>query len=166
MEKTMEKTIEERYEQATFVAKFDTDDIGRDERADNHDFFIEVRKEEDGNYIAFKIYDEEEDYIDGFDFDEVLAYHRKDIKEWYEYRADCVLENASYQLVLVVNQEELEDLIEKSTDHTAEAYSEYALQYYYNDSEDDRLKEEALAVQCDDIDSEILECTTEVEDED
>jgi hypothetical protein len=162
MEKTM--TIEERFENASLVGKFDMADLHINQQAERgDDFRIEVRREDDGNYIAWKFHDREDWYEDNFDYDAIFEYCHEAIYDWYYNQADIFIENAKYQNIDIIeyDKEALDKTLDRMTSDCEYYNEEYFLQFYYNDDDYNMLKEETLSVWCydDSLADEFADCT-------
>jgi len=156
--------IDTRWENAEFVATTNMDEDWGNES-------VEVRKESDGSYIA-KWWDEDGEHYDlNYDYQKVLDYQRDAISGFWDGYAESLIEQTADGRKYTLNEDKLSKLLDKMTDHACEEYAEYALQYYYIDSEGLRKDsadpdKEALVAFClgGDEDECILSCVTFEED--
>lgn len=120
---------------------------------------IEVRSYEDPTtsrtvYIAKKeecpdYQEAETEIIDDYDFESIKSYLRSDVEDWYFEQAREHFEEEGKELV---DEDRLNEAVEKLVEFTmnyADTECEGAyLQYYYEDSEDEFRKGEALSSLC------------------
>ena len=160
------------YESGEYVDSFtQTDHYG------NEVFSIEVHSYEHPDrgtvYTACKDNDPQDpdveiEYIDDYDYENVLEYHKESIKKHVEEHVHDVIEDLSKDKKFIGTDEQVQAIIDEEVKGEVKEYvGEYSLSYYYDDSEDDRKCEEAHAVYMEgsDIDDRI-EALFEEEDED
>lgn len=134
---------------------------------DNDVFVIEVHSYERPDrgtvYIAYKDEepndrDVEPEYIEDYDYESVLEYHKNHIREYVEEHAYDMIEELKEKKKFVGTDEKVDDIIDEEVESEIREYvGAYSLEYYYVDSEDyyRRIETHALYMEGSDMDEKI-----------